>query len=271
MRPPKMGRVGERLRAFLREIGRRLWALLDGVGPERVLAATIVILIILLLTLPLVAVYVGLLSLRQEAAEQQAARGEEASSAVRPEDIPLVFGPGPSGGPPPEATSPDGRRVGIPGLSDMDVIGELPHIPGTAFRCPGGGPVGDGRLSKRTCRSSRPNDPAVYEVTLVQDDPLTVVSVTATASDAPEGEAAEVLGRVAGLSLGATPMDAEAWVRRNISSGGQYFADGAEVRLYGTERSRTLEVIATAPPAVRVPEITVQGFEATQTTTPASR
>ena len=64
--------------------------------------------------------------------------------------------------------------------------------------------------------------------------------MTATASDAPEEEAAEVLGRVAELSLkDVAPIEAESWVRRNISSGGQYFADGAEVSLYGTERSRT--------------------------------
>ena len=262
----------DRLRAFLREIGGRLWALLDEIGPERVLAATIVTLIILLLTLPLAAIYVGVLSLRQEAAEQRPARGEEAPPAVRPEDIPLIFGPGPSGGPS-EATFPDGRRVGIKGLSDMDVIGALPHVPGTAFRCPGGGPVGDGRLSTRTCRSSRADGTAVYEVTLVEDDPLRVVSVTATARDAPEEEAAEVLGRVAELSLkDAAPMEAASWVKRNISSGGQYFADGAEVRLYGTERSRTLEIVASAPPAAQVPEITDRSPpETTQPTTSPRR
>jgi hypothetical protein len=34
-------------------------------------------------------------------------------------------------------------------------------------------------------------------------------------------------------------MDAEAWVGRTIYSSGQYFADGAEARLYGwyTERA----------------------------------
>ena len=59
---------------------------------------------------------------------------------------------------------------------------------------------------------------------------------------------------------------------RNISSGGQYFAEGTEVRLYGTERSRTIEIVAVALPTVQVPEITlVQGFAATQTTTPGSR
>ncbi len=100
-----------------------------------------------------------------------------------------------------------------------------------------------------------------------------MLSETATAQDAPEEEAAEVLGRVAELSLKeAAPMDAESWVRRNIRSGGQYFAEGAEVRHYGTERSKTLEIVAVAPPAARVPECpVVQGFEATQKTTPAPR
>ncbi|MDP8951420.1 MAG: hypothetical protein M3N18_04130 [Actinomycetota bacterium] len=46
------------------------------------------------------------------------------------------------------------------------------------------------------------------------------------------------MGHVARLALKtAAPMDAESWVRRSISSGGQYFADGAEVRLYGSSRS----------------------------------
>jgi hypothetical protein len=44
-------------------------------------------------------------------------------------------------------------------------------------------------------------------------------------------------------------------VGRTISSGGQYFADGAEVRLYGTEQTRTLEIVATAPPD-RISELT---------------
>jgi len=80
-------------------------------------------------------------------------------------------------------------------------------------------------------------------------DGAAVLAVVATASDASEDEAAAVLGYVARLSLEDTsPIDAEAWVGRTISSGGQYFADGAEVRLYGTEQTRTLEIVATAGP-----------------------
>jgi hypothetical protein len=126
-------------------------------------------------------------------------------------------------------------------------------------------------LSKRACRSSTTGDPAVYEVTFSMDAG-TVISVAATASDAPEDKAAEVLGRVAALSLKeAAPMDAESWVDRNISSGGQYFADRAEVRLYGTERSRTLEIVATAPPEHRTPEITERGPEETTRPTTSLR
>ena len=79
-------------------------------------------------------------------------------------------------------------------------------------------------------------------------DGAAVFAVVATASDASEEEASEVLGYVARLSLESiAPIDAEAWVGRTISSGGQYFADGAEVRLYGTEQTRTLEIVAAAP------------------------
>ncbi len=76
--------MAERLRAFLRETGGRALKLLDEVGSRPVLAVTIVVLAILLLALPLAAIYVGLLSLRQEAAEQQSARGEEARRRSNP-------------------------------------------------------------------------------------------------------------------------------------------------------------------------------------------
>jgi hypothetical protein len=44
-------------------------------------------------------------------------------------------------------------------------------------------------------------------------------------------------------------------VGRTVSSGGQYFANGVEVRLYGTEQTRTLEIVATAAPE-QAPEVT---------------
>lgn len=239
-----MLRMAQRLRTFLR-----------GFGPGGVRGGAAILLSILLpLGLILVAIWYAL-SYGQEAAEREPTV-EEITVVLenQPEDFPLIFGPGPS----PElaeAASADGPRRGIPGLSDMDVIGYLQYIPGTNFRCPGVNPAGGG-LYKRVCRSSSDEDSAFYEVTVVEEDPQTVLSVVATAQDAPDDEAAEVLGYVASLSLeDAAAIDAEAWVGRTISSGGQYFADGAEVRLYGTEQTRTLEILATAPPD-RIPEIT---------------
>lgn len=76
------------------------------------------------------------------------------------------------------------------------------------------------------------------------------MSVVAEARGASDEEAAEVLGEVARLTVGDLgPLDAEAKRATTISSGGQYLAEGAEVRTYGTEGARTLEIIATGPPA----------------------
>jgi hypothetical protein len=131
----------------------------------------------------------------------------------------------------------------------MEVIGYLQHVPGTDFRC-------TGSLNKRVCTLPATDGPAVYEVSFLKDG-AAVFAVVATASDASEDEAARVLGYVARLSIGDLgPLDPEAWVGRTISSGGQYFTDGAEVRLYGTEQTRTLEIVATASPLDQIPEVT---------------
>jgi len=240
----KMPSVLERLRAFLGEI-----------GPGGARASLAVLLgVLALLILSLAAIRFGLVGLGREEAERDAG-GEQytISAGPQPEDFPLIFGPGPS----PDlaqAASADGPRRRIPGLSEMEVIGYLQYVPGTDFRCPGGGPVGGG-LTKRVCTLSATDGPAVYEVSFLMDG-AAVLAVVATASDASEDEAAEVLGYVAKLSLeNAAPIDAEAWVDRSISSGGQYFAGGAEIRLYGTEQTRTLEIVATAAPD-RIPEFT---------------
>ena len=109
----------------------------------------------------------------------------------------------------------------------MEVIGYLQYVPGTDFRCPGGSP------NKRICTLSATDGPAVYEVSFLKDG-VAVFAVVATAYEASEDEAARVLGYVAKLSLKDTSaIDGEAWVGRTISSSVQYFADGAEVRLYG--------------------------------------
>ena len=137
----------------------------------------------------------------------------------------------------------------------MEVIGYLQYLPDSNFRCPGSSP--DQGLIRRGCTSTKDDDPAVYEVSLIEEDPATVLSVRATARNASDEAAAEFLSYVAQLSLGDEGgMDAESWVGRNLSSGGHYFTDGAEVKLYGTEGTRTLDIAASAPPASRSPETT---------------
>jgi len=231
--------MAQRLRAFLREIGP---------GGSRT-GATVLLVVLTLLALALVMILFGLVYAGREAAEQDAGEDQYTiTSGPQPEDSPLIFDS--------EFTPADGRPQEIPGLSEMDVIGYLQYVPDTNFRCLGASP--ERRLLRRTClSSSEEEDPATYEVILVEDNPDTVLSVVATARDATDVEAAEVLGDVARLAVGGLgPLDAETWVERTISSGGQYVAKGAEVRLYGTEGARTLEIVGTAPTPVEGPETT---------------
>jgi hypothetical protein len=229
----------ERLRSFLGGVG------LGGAGVGLAILAGALVLLVLSSAVILYA----LASFGREEAERGAG-GEQYTISVgpQPEDFPLIFGPGPS----PdlaEAASGEAPPRRIPGLSEMEVIGYLQYVPNTEFSCPGRG------VNKRVCTLSSTDGPAVYEVTFLMDG-ANVYAVVATATDASEDEAARVLGYVAKLTVGDLgPLDPEAWVNRTISSGGQYPAEGAEVRLYGTEQTRTLEIVATAPPN-RGPEIT---------------
>ena len=241
-----MPSMAQRLRAFLREIGP---------GGSRTGAAVLLV-VLTLLALALVMILFNLVYAGREAAEQGAGEDQYTiASGPQPEDFPLIFDS--------EFTPADGRPQEIPGLSEMNVIGYLQYVPGTNFRCLGASP--ERRLLRRTCLSSSEEDPATYEVTLVEDNPDTVLSVVATARDATDEGAAEVLGDVARLAVGGLdPLDAETWVERTISSGGQYVAEGAEVRLYGTEWGRTLEIVGTAPTPVEDPETTDRILETTE-------
>ena len=136
----------------------------------------------------------------------------------------------------------------------MDVVGELQHLPGTNFRCPGGGPAGGG-LTRRVCTSSAAEDSVVLEVTVVEDNPSTVLWVRADTLEATDEAAAEFLSYVADLSLeDLDPLNAETWVGETIASGGEYGAEGASLKLYGSEGARTLEIVATGLPSDIVPE-----------------
>jgi hypothetical protein len=124
------------------------------------------------------------------------------------------------------------------------------------FAISGGGGSAGGGLRKRVCKSSSNDDPpVVYEVTLVEDNPSTVLWVRADARDATDEAATEFLGYVARLSLEDTdPLNAETWIGENVSSGGGYSAEGAELKLYGIDGARTLEIVATGLPSDIVTE-----------------
>jgi hypothetical protein len=152
-----------------------LQAFLQRVGPQKALAGAIALLALSLLALSLAIVWYGLLSSRQEAAEQAMKKEETtAPPALRPEDFPLIFNSG-SSPERAEVNSASGRSRGIPGFADMDLIGTLQYLPSTNFSCPG--PTPDQGLYRWTCTSSRRDDPAVYEVTVVEESPSSVLWV----------------------------------------------------------------------------------------------
>lgn len=90
---------------------------------------------------------------------------------------------------------------------------------------------------------------------MVEENPSTVLWVRADALEATDEAAAEFLGYVADLSLeDIDPLNAETCIEENVSSGGEYNAEGASLKLYGNEGARTLEIVATGLPSDIVPE-----------------
>ena len=149
--------------------------------------------------------------------------------------------------PPKAHSTPERPPAGIPGLSEMDIIGYLQYFQGTDFRCPSSNP--DRGLLRRVCTSSSNEDSTVLKVTVVEKGPSTVLWVRADASDEADEKAADFFSYVVSLSLKDTdPINAETWVGENISSGGEYAAQDARLKLYGTETATTLEIIATGLP-----------------------
>ena len=99
------------------------------------------------------------------------------------------------------------------------------------------------------------------------DKGATTLLVQATAYAASEEEAAAFLTSVAKLTLkGVNPINSEAWVTRNISSGGEYAVDGVDLRLYGTREARTLEIIGTQRPTGQIAKTTGSATTRGQTT-----
>jgi hypothetical protein len=227
----------ERARAYLRAVVRG----------EAIVGPSLLILLLLLAT-----VWMGYRPASPEATGQEKDRQTPAREATSP--VPQI----PELSPPelPKAPLvPERSPVAIPGLSEMDVIGYLQYLPGSNFRCPGGGPAQGGLYSRSCTSSSDEESPITYEVTLVKEDPSTVRSVTANAYDASDDDAADFFSYVAELSLeDRDPMNPETWMGEHIASGGEYLADGARLRLYGTEGARTMEIVATGTPRDRIPK-----------------
>ena len=185
------------------------------------------------------------------------ARGPAPHEAVGQElTVPAATAPSVS---PPTATAPalfpgltdefvsaQPEPEGIPGLGMMDVIGHLRHfrVEG-GFVCNGPTPT-EGSGTVWVCSAPEGKLPGIYELTILGEDPLTVLWVKATVRGVSEEQAAKFFSYVASLCLQDTdPLNPEAWVEQNVVPGGQVFAQGAELTIYGTKEERTLQVVAT--------------------------
>jgi hypothetical protein len=235
-----MSGVTRRVRAYLLAVRRG----------EAIVGPSLVILLLLLAV-----VWVGYRSSPQEAVGQPAApktgTGEATTPLAKALTEEIAEAAAPKLVPELEEPAPANRRPrGIPGLSEMDVIGYLQYMPGSNFRCLGASPTQGGLYSRSCTSSSNEEPPVIYEVKLVEENPSAVHSVTANAYDTTDDDAADFFTYVAEHSLqGTGPLNPETWIVENISSGGQYPAEGATLRLYGTEGARTMEIVATGAPS----------------------
>ena len=133
----------------------------------------------------------------------------------------------------------------IPDLSVMDVIGNLKYFATDVhFRCTGP-TAAEGNNILWSCAANARGERTSYDVTVVGDDPLTVISVTTTVHGVSEETAASFFSYVAGLCLPDTdPLNPEAWMQENVPTGGQTATGGTALSVYGTKEVRTLEVVA---------------------------
>jgi hypothetical protein len=138
------------------------------------------------------------------------------------------------------------KPEGIPGLSVMEVIGDLERFDaGGGFACDGPVPTDDARGNLWVCSAPRDELPGTYELIVVGEDPATIFWVAATARRVSEEQAAKFFSYVAGVCLQETdPLNPEAWVKQNVGSGGEVFTKSAEFSIYGTKEERALQVVA---------------------------
>jgi hypothetical protein len=146
----------------------------------------------------------------------------EREAVGQPSREPTISAP-PSGSPAPKKPSPSpssspaagpedvfgnalgsaqaGNPAGIPDLSVMDVMGNLKYFATDVdFRCTDP-TVTEGENILWSCAANTRDGHGSYDITVVGDDPLTILSVTATVHGVSEESAASFFSYVAGLSL----------------------------------------------------------------------
>src|SRR5215217_4628820 len=135
--------------------------------------------------------------------------------------------------------------AGIPDLGVTNVIGNLKYFATDVdFRCTGS-TVTEGDNIHWSCVAKARDGRTSYDVILVGDDPLTILSVTATVHGVSEETAASFFSYVAGLCLrDPDSLNPEAWMQENGPTGGQTATGGTALSVYGTQEVRTLEVVA---------------------------
>jgi hypothetical protein len=184
----------------------------------------------------------------------QTAREQPITAPPSPSPAPETASPSPSSSPAAVPEDVVGNALGsaqadnpaaIPDLSVMDVIGNLKYFATDVdFRCTGP-TVTEGENILWSCAAKARDGRTSYDVSLVGDDPLTILSVAATVHGASEKSAASFFSYVAGLCLQDTnPLNPEAWMQENVPTGGQTATGGTVLSVYGTQEVRTLEVVA---------------------------
>jgi|SRR5215204_1092142 len=96
-----------------------------------------------------------------------------------------------------------------------------------------------------SCAANARDGHASHNVSLVGNDSLTNLSVTATVYGVSEETAASFFSYVAGLCLRDTnPLNPESCMQENVPTGGQAVTGGTVLSVYGTQQVRTLGVVA---------------------------
>jgi hypothetical protein len=193
----------------------------------------------------------------EQEAVGQTSRDQTITTPPSPSSAPKTPSPSPSPSPAagPEvfgnalgsasASAQADNRAAIPDLGVTDVIGNLKYFATDLnFRCTGP-TVTEGDNILWSCAANTRDGRGSYHITLVGDDPLTILSVTATVHRVSEETAASFFSYIARLCLrDADPLNPESWMQENVPTGGQTATGGTVLSVYGTQAVRTLEVVA---------------------------